>query len=234
VALSKPDDFNPEPESPADAQPLLADSAELSELPTYPPNSVEFSPQLETSVPLEAPRRTYRLPVQPVAISNPASLVPPLVGNLSVKAQMPDLKHQHEVEPPIERQIAPQPDRPTRSAEAIIPLLEERLVVDRYKRKAGEVVVRKEIETRIVEVEVRREKLIVEQVSPEYQQLAVVDLGPTQSNQVNAAETAIPAMVEARFTSAQAAIEFLQALAVESDGDLQEVQMSVVLNKSNV
>ncbi|WP_313949288.1 DUF2382 domain-containing protein [Leptolyngbya sp. FACHB-261] len=52
-------------------------------------------------------------------------------------------------------------------AEESIRLLDERLVVNRSKRKTGEIIVRKEIETRIVEVPVRYEKLIVEQINPE-------------------------------------------------------------------
>jgi stress response protein YsnF len=68
---------------------------------------------------------------------------------------------------------------PKISAEEVIPLLAERLVVDRHKRKVGEVVVRKVIETEVIEVVVRREKLIVEQVSPSYKELAVIDLGET-------------------------------------------------------
>jgi stress response protein YsnF len=54
--------------------------------------------------------------------------------------------------------------------EEVIPLLEERLMVNLTRRKTGEVVVRKEIETHILQMQVpiRREKLIVEQVSPEY------------------------------------------------------------------
>jgi len=61
--------------------------------------------------------------------------------------------------------------------EEIIRLLGERLVVDRGKRKIGEVIVRKEIETRMIQVPVRFEKLIVEQVSPERKQLAEINLG---------------------------------------------------------
>lgn len=61
-----------------------------------------------------------------------------------------------------------------------IPLREERLVVNRHKRKVGEVVVRKEIETRIIEVPVRREKLIVEQVSPEYKKLTEIILSENE------------------------------------------------------
>jgi Domain of unknown function (DUF2382) len=65
--------------------------------------------------------------------------------------------------------------------EEVISLLEERLMVDITQRQIGEIVVRKEIETHIVKVEIpiRREKLIVEQVSPEYKRLAEVDLGQT-------------------------------------------------------
>jgi hypothetical protein len=65
--------------------------------------------------------------------------------------------------------------------EEIIPLLEERLTVNFTQRKVSEIVVRKEIETQIVTVEVpiRREKLIIEQVSPEYKQLAEIKLGET-------------------------------------------------------
>ena len=60
-----------------------------------------------------------------------------------------------------------------------ISLLEERLIVDFVRRKSGEIVIRKEIETCLLQVEipVRREKLIVEQVSPEYKRLAEINLG---------------------------------------------------------
>ena len=63
--------------------------------------------------------------------------------------------------------------------EELIRLLGERVVVARSKRKIGEVIVRKEIETRMVQIQVpvRHEKLIVEQVSPERKQLAEIDLG---------------------------------------------------------
>jgi stress response protein YsnF len=57
--------------------------------------------------------------------------------------------------------------------EEVISLLSERLKVDYTRHKIGEIVVRKEIETQILQVQVpiRHEKLIVEQVSPEYKQL---------------------------------------------------------------
>jgi hypothetical protein len=60
-----------------------------------------------------------------------------------------------------------------------IRLLEERLLVEQHRRKIGEVVVHKVVDTQMIEVPVRRERLVVEQVSPEHKQLAIVDLGQT-------------------------------------------------------
>ena len=67
--------------------------------------------------------------------------------------------------------------------EEVFSLLEERLIVNLSRREIGEIVIRKEIETQILQVEVpvQREKLIVEQVSPEYQLLAQIDLGRSNS-----------------------------------------------------
>jgi stress response protein YsnF len=61
-------------------------------------------------------------------------------------------------------------DTPEVVEEQIVRLLEERLIVNRSKRKVGEIVVRKKIETRFVEVPVQREKLIIEQVGSESKQ----------------------------------------------------------------
>lgn len=61
--------------------------------------------------------------------------------------------------------------------EVYIQLLAERLAISYHKHKVGEVIIRKEIETEIIEVPIRREKLVVEQVSPEHRKLAEIDLG---------------------------------------------------------
>jgi Domain of unknown function (DUF2382) len=98
-------------------------------------------------------------------------------------------------------------------SETIIPLLEERLVVDFHRRKIGEVVVRKEIDIYIVEVPVRRERLIVEQVSPKYEQLAVVDLGSTYVGAIKPSEGQLPQSLKASFASTKAAIAFLESIA---------------------
>jgi hypothetical protein len=61
-----------------------------------------------------------------------------------------------------------------------IQLLEERLRVYSQKRKVGDVLMRKEVETQMIQVPVRREKLIIEQLGPTHKQLAVIDLGKTE------------------------------------------------------
>ncbi len=92
----------------------------------------------------------------------------------------------------------------------VFPLLEERLMVDLTRRKIGEVVIRKEIDTQLVQVQipVRREKLIVEQVSPEYKLLAEIDLGQT-NNSDGAITNAIPEnLISANKDNNPVAIEF--------------------------
>jgi hypothetical protein len=55
-----------------------------------------------------------------------------------------------------------------------ISLLEEKLQVARLKEKVGEVVIRKQVETRMVNIPLRREKIIVEKVGKNPQQLTEV------------------------------------------------------------
>jgi hypothetical protein len=109
-------------------------------------------------------------------------------------------------------------------------LLEERLVVDRRKHKVSEVVFRKEIETRIVEVPIRREKLIVEQVSPEYKQLAIIDLGQASAehNVLEITDNPLLNTVNAEFTSARAAIQFLEAMVDQPNPGLQRIQVCII------
>lgn len=61
-----------------------------------------------------------------------------------------------------------------------IRLLEERLIVNRSQRKLGEIVVRKQIETRIIEVPLKSEKLIVEKISSETQEPVEVEQLPNR------------------------------------------------------
>ena len=199
MTLSKPEDFDAETASANKQRSLELDQS------AYPqPGSVEFSAPLENSIPLESPRQTC---------------IPVLTQSLSLQT---DLPLQTEI---VNEQVSAA--SPSVVAEETIQLLEERLVVNRTKRKVGEVTVRKEIETRIIEVPVRREKLIVEQVSPEYKQLAVVDLGQEGELDAEAASALFPSTVEGRFTSTSAAIQFLEAIAAQHSLGLQPVQISI-------
>ena len=139
--------------------------------------------------------------------------------------------------------------------ETVISLLEERLVVDLTRRKVGDIVVRKEIETQHLQIQVpiRREKLIVEQVSPEYKLIAQIDLGAeqvdtaaiTQSIEREFGSTATdnqPIVVklvdrdrqtlQGRNYSPKAASELLAELASLPDRDCENIQIEIVLKNS--
>ncbi|MBR8837173.1 MAG: DUF2382 domain-containing protein [Stigonema ocellatum SAG 48.90 = DSM 106950] len=121
--------------------------------------------------------------------------------------------------------------------EEIIRLLGERLVVDRSKRKIGEVIVRKEIETRMIQVPVRHEKLIVEQVSPERKQLAEIDLGHgeisdielIQGQKVDFASTDSGFSVSGEFSSPKIASLLLNAIALERNHGCKKVRVTILL-----
>lgn len=69
-----------------------------------------------------------------------------------------------------------------------IKLLEEKLIVKRLKQKVGEVIVRKQIETRTIHLPIRREKLIIEKVGATTEHLAEVDLKEGEVNGVKFSE----------------------------------------------
>lgn len=117
--------------------------------------------------------------------------------------------------------------------EDMIRLLEEKLVVNRSKQKVGEVVVRKEIETRVVEVPVRREKLIVEQVGEEPKQLAEIDLGKGKVTGVSdSVETSLPTTttVNGEFVSPKAASDLLAAIALQDNHGCVNVRVELVVD----
>lgn len=122
--------------------------------------------------------------------------------------------------------------------EQIIQLLAERLIVEQKQRKLGEVVVRKVIETRILQVPVRSEKLIVEQVSPEYKQLAEISLtaeeidssdSPATTTSTDVNKLANQLSVKGKFNSPKTASLLLNAIALDSDHKCQEVRVEIVV-----
>lgn len=115
----------------------------------------------------------------------------------------------------------------------VVRLLEEKLVINRDKRKVGEVTVRKVIETRTVEVPVRREKLIVEEVGKEGTPLAEVDLGKGEVTGVDIAPMTIEEdslTVEGEFFSVQAVRDLLSAIALRSQTGCQKVRVQLVVD----
>jgi Domain of unknown function (DUF2382) len=140
--------------------------------------------------------------------------------------------------------------------EQVISLLEERLVVDLTRRKIGDIVVRKEIETHLLQVQVpvRREKLIVEQVSPEYKRLAEIDLGEEQvDNQAisQAIDTNFNSIydrdksisvglvrsdrstIHGQSYSPKAASDLLNELANLPNGDWEQIKIEIVLKDAS-
>ncbi len=121
--------------------------------------------------------------------------------------------------------------------EQILRLLEERLVIETSKRKVGEVIVRKVIETRMVQVPVRREKLIVEQVSPEHKQLAEIDLGQGEIAGVDL--TGVERLVSTHFDSSltvsgefsspKIASLLLNAIALEQNHSCKQVHITIAV-----
>ncbi|MBE8989767.1 DUF2382 domain-containing protein [Nostoc sp. LEGE 12450] len=123
------------------------------------------------------------------------------------------------------------------SEEQIIRLLEERLVVESSKRKVGEVIVRKVIETQMIQVPVRREKLIVEQISPEHKQLAEIDLG--QEEIANVDLTGVERLegtyfesgltISGEFNSPKTASLLLNAIALEQNHGCNRVRVTIAV-----
>ena len=178
--------------------------------------NVESSPELECSMPLENETALEQASTNDVTPANPIySTSVPIMDTRS----------------PLVSEI-PSPETLTHRSqkdEIVIPLWEERLKINRRKRKVGEVVIRKEVETHIIEVAIRREKLIVERVSPDYQQIAVVELGQSEVADSDSFESTSLPNVKGEFPSVTAAIQFLNAIATELVSDLQKVQIQVVL-----
>jgi hypothetical protein len=220
------------------AQQLAAqEGSESNQSSRYYPGSVEFSAPLETSIPLEAPRAIYASPqshqpvvAEPVKAAIAVPLVDPLESNLQTRADLkPSPEPGSETVPPSAT-FAAETSTPV-AAEEKFQLLAERLVVDLHRRKVGEVVVRKEVETRIIEIPVRREKLIVEQINPDYQQLAIVDLSGSSETEFMAQDLVqiqTEPMVRGTFSSPQSAIQFLEAIAADSGLHPQAIQISII------
>ena len=123
-------------------------------------------------------------------------------------------------------------NQPLVKEEAIVPLLEERLLVNRYKHKVGEIVLRKKVETRLVQVPVRREVLIVEKVGTQVEQLAEIDLGEGEVTGVEIHSTSNNKScynVCGEFSSPQVASEILDTIAHDPKHGCLKVRIELVV-----
>lgn len=119
----------------------------------------------------------------------------------------------------------------------VIRLLEERLVINRSKRKVGEVIVRKEIETRMVQVPIQREKLIVEQVGEDPKVLAEIDLGEGHITGIDLSEIKVDRnelTVNAEFTSVQKASKMLNSIASQPRHGCVKIRLELVLENKEL
>ena len=134
---------------------------------------------------------------------------------------------------PATQESIPSADETTEIVEEeIIRLLEERLIINRSKWKVGEVVVRKEVENKIVQVPIRREKIIIEQVSPETKQIAEIDLGKGEITDFQLSDTPssdTPYTVLGEFVSPKAASNLLEAIALQRYHGCAKVRVELVV-----
>ncbi|MGF1675177.1 MAG: DUF2382 domain-containing protein [Rivularia sp. (in: cyanobacteria)] len=122
--------------------------------------------------------------------------------------------------------------------EDIILLLGERLVVERKKNKIGEVIIRKEVETRMIQIPVRREKLIIEKPGIEPQKLAEIDLGEEEISHDELRNSGVDLVgsdfeggltVTGEFDSPKIASLILNAIQLEKNHGCKKVRVSILV-----
>ena len=116
-----------------------------------------------------------------------------------------------------------------------ISLLEEKLVVNRQKRKLGEVVVRKEVETQTIHIPIRREKLIVEKVGVTTERLTEVSLAEEQVNgvkfgELNNAKNIYQA--QSNFVSLQQLKDLLARIPDRSNTENIKLRLEIITDNS--
>lgn len=163
---------------------------------------------------------------------------PSVLGHSTPHTPLAAMSNQTETEVPIDdRETAENREELDVVDREVIRLLEERLVINRSKRKVGEVIVRKEIETRMVQVPIQREKLIVEQVGDDPKVLAEIDLGEGQITGIDLSELKVDSSeprVMAEFTSVEKASKILNSIASQPRHGCVKVRLEIVLENKEL
>ncbi|MDV3000162.1 MAG: hypothetical protein N5P05_001768 [Chroococcopsis gigantea SAG 12.99] len=110
--------------------------------------------------------------------------------------------------------------------EIVFQLLGERLVVDREKRQIGEVIIRKVVETEMVSVPLRREKLIIERVDDPVEKIGEVELSREKAQHIQG--------ITAEFPSLQIAIEALKILSLQNPGESNRVHLEIFVQDGDL
>jgi hypothetical protein len=116
-----------------------------------------------------------------------------------------------------------------------ISLLEEKLQIARRKQKIGEVVIRKQVETRMVNIPLRREKLIVERAGKNPEQLTEVIISEETVNgfKYNELDNSNSFSVnKTHFLSLSTAQELLSAISHLSSATNSRIRLEIVTNCS--
>ena len=116
-----------------------------------------------------------------------------------------------------------------------ISLLEEKLVVNRQKHKLGEVVVRKEVETQVIHIPIRREKLIVEKVGVTTEHLTEVNLAEERVNGVKFGELDNAKNIyqaQSNFVSLKQLKDLLALIPDRSDTENIKLRLEIITDNS--
>ena len=114
-----------------------------------------------------------------------------------------------------------------------INLLEERLQVNRSKRKIGEVVIRKQTETRMIQIPIKREKLIVEKIGNNPEKLAEVVIQEEKINGFSYQDLENNNslhITKSHYITLETAQQLLNAIANISDNSKTKVRLEIVTN----
>ena len=116
-----------------------------------------------------------------------------------------------------------------------ISLLEEKLLVNRNKKKIGEVVIRKETETKMVHIPVRCEKLIIEKAGVTTEHLAEVNLSEEEVNGVKFSEfdnVNDIYQVQSEFVSLEEVKALLAKMTANSTQNNTKVRLEIITDSS--
>ena len=123
--------------------------------------------------------------------------------------------------------------KPTVSSEDLkISLLEEKLQVARQRKKVGEVVIRKKVETRMVRVSIRREKLIVERIGENPELLTEVIIGESKLNNYEESDRSNINLSQSNFLTISTAKELLEAIGHLSTATNARVRLEIITDDS--